>query len=68
MKLKYLLFGILLLSTSCAYAETIPYWIEDYGDGYNLWVKVPYIPANGDTAIYVEKDRNYKPDWRKNEV
>jgi hypothetical protein len=62
MKLKYLLFGILLLSTSCAYAETIPYWIEDYGDGYNLWVKVPYIPANGDTTIYVEKDSNYKPN------
>ena len=62
MKLKYLIFGILLLSIGCVYAETMPYWIEDYGDGYNLWVKVPYIPANGDTTIYVEKDSNYKPD------
>jgi len=65
MNLKYLIFGILLLSLGFVYAETMPYWIEDYGNGYNLWVKIPYIPANGDTVVYIEKDSNYKPDGDK---
>ncbi|NPA62894.1 MAG: hypothetical protein GXN95_05010 [Methanococci archaeon] len=42
---------ILLLLTfsffGAIHAESLPYWIEDYGEGYNLWIKVPYIPANG---------------------
>ncbi|ACX72849.1 PEGA domain protein [Methanocaldococcus vulcanius M7] len=65
MNLKYLILGILLVSLGFVYAETMPYWIEDYGDGYNLWVKIPYIPANGDTVVYVEKDSDYKPDGDK---
>ena len=36
------------------YADDIPYWIEDTGSGYNLWVKVS-IPAGGSVLLNISK-------------
>jgi hypothetical protein len=38
---------------SFAYAD-IPYWIEDTGSGFNLWIKTS-IPANGSILLNISK-------------
>ena len=37
-----------------AYADNIPYWIEDTGGSYNLWEKVS-IPAGGSVLLNISK-------------
>ena len=45
------------------HAEDIPYWIEDTGSGYNLWVKVS-IPAGGSILLNISKGGG-SPDGTK---
>jgi len=34
--------------------KKLPYWIEEWSDNEaKIWIKVPFIPANGETRIYM---------------
>ncbi len=41
--------------TSATSLQKLPYWTEDKVDGVNatIWIKIPEIPANGETTIYM---------------
>jgi len=52
---KLIITMVLMGFISFAYADDIPYWIEDTGSGFNLWIKVSNIPAGGSVQLNISK-------------
>jgi len=50
----------ILIFISFIYVSAEQYWIEDTGNGYNIWTKLNLTA--GETTIYVQKTEGYSPN------